>query len=262
MCVVNDPDSRTVKSHFDDRSETYSDLFQKSTRTGAAHRFQRRQQIVGELSRGKGGRLLDCATGTGEVTHAALESGTFRSAVINDLSDEMLRRSRRLLENSTGLTTNLEFVNSSVFELSDTIDSGSCDLILCVGLAAHVGRMDTLLGMFRKLLSQKGSLLFQTTLLDHIGVRATRTLSEQRHIRKNGYAIRHYWHSDVVQACFENGLTIVECRRSGLDIPFLDRVAPGLGFYLESRFANRMARSGSEAIYVLARSDRPADETF
>ena len=72
---VNKPDPQKVKSHFDDRSETYSDLFDSSTRTGAAHRFQSRRQIVGELATGKSGRLLECAAGTGEVTLAALRAG-------------------------------------------------------------------------------------------------------------------------------------------------------------------------------------------
>ena len=253
--VVSAPDPKAVKIHFDDRSKTYSDLFQDSTRSGAARRFQRRQQIVAELCSNKHGRLLDCATGTGEVTLAALLSGTFDSAVINDLSTEMLLRSRRLLESSAEFKGNLEFVNSSVFELSDSISPGSCDLILCVGLIAHVGDLDGLMGMFRSLLSEDGHLLFQTTLLDHVGVRITRRLSERRHIRKNGYAIKHYWHADVVEACSRNGLSATACRRGGLDIPFLDRVAPRIGHFIEDRFAHWMERSGSEAIYVLTRSN-------
>ncbi len=255
------PDPKTVKSHFDDRSATYSDLFDDSVRTGAGHRFRSRRDIIAKLTKNLSGRLLDCATGTGEVTLAVLKSGEFDSAVINDLSEEMLNRSRDLLKTQLP-GKSLEFSNTGVFDLPDSAGRSNCDVVMCIGLIAHVGRLEEMFSTAVNLLKPGGQFLFQTTLLDHWGVRMTRRLSEERHVRNHGYAIRHYYHSEIEKAAEENGLNILVRERYGFDFPFLDRVAPGLGHYLEQRFAIRSGTRGSEAIYVLQKTGFEPESTI
>lgn len=248
------PDPTLVQSHFDQRSTNYSDLFDDSIQTGAGHKFQRRRKIVAQLTGHLSGRLLDCASGTGEVTLTALNSGNFDSAVVNDLSAEMLSRANSLIDDEFINPCLVQYSNAGVFDLPNQFQPASFDVILCLGLIAHVGRLDEMFGLCHGLLAPQGRLLFQSTLLDHFGVRMTKRISEKRHVRHKGYAIKHYWHDEILKSSSRNGLEVADCRRYGLDIPFMDRVAPRVNFRLEQRFSSLSKRAGSEAIYVLGKT--------
>ena len=79
--------------------------------------------------------------------------------------------------------------------------------------------------------------------------------SEKRHVKQKGYAINHYRHAEVVEAATNNGLKIQSCDRYGFDVPFLDRFAPGFSFSLEEKFKSRSAAKGSEAVYVMTKTE-------
>ena len=221
-----------VKEHFEERSTTYADMFDPNVRTGTAFRFQRRRRIVRELAAAQSGRLVDCATGTGEVTLAALETQNFDTACINDVSPEMLARSSTLIQDSADAEDcSCTFVTGDVFDLNSQPAAGSYDLVVCVGLLAHVGRLEELMQLCESLVSDEGHVLLQTTLLDHPGVRITRMMSERRHVRQKGYAIRHYKHAQILKAAAATNLEVIERRCFGLDVPFLDKVAPRLSHF-------------------------------
>ncbi|MFN9969043.1 MAG: class I SAM-dependent methyltransferase, partial [Phycisphaerae bacterium] len=224
-------------------------MFVESARSGTAYRFQRRSRLVGELASSKTGTMLDCATGTGEVTLAALKTGMFSEAVINDISEQMLVRSQALIGES-GIRCSCTFSAGDVFDLSHSAKTQSFDLILCIGLVAHSGRLQDLLALCRKLLRPGGQILLQTTVLDHLSIKIIRMLSESRHIRQKGYAIRHYKHEEVEHASNTVGLNIVDRRLFGLDVPFLDKLFPRLNFAIERQFESFAPNRGSEAIYV------------
>lgn len=188
-------DTTKVQTHFDQRTATYSNLFDNSVRDGVGHKFRCRRDLIETLLAGKKGRLLDCATGTGEVTLAGLLSGDFDSAAINDYSNEMLARSRSRIESashSNSIPAKIEFSHANAFDLEGIVASSSIDTMLCLGLIAHVGRLEGMLGLANRLLTDTGQLLFQTSLLDHLGVRLIKRLSERRHIKANGDAVTHY----------------------------------------------------------------------
>ena len=121
----------------------------------------------------------------------------------------------------------LEFSNVSVFELAHQVPAASIDVILCVGLIAHVGRLEEMFSLCNQLLKPNGHLIFQTTLLDHPGNRIIRRMSEERHIRKHGYAIQHYWHNEIQSTADSIGLHVEDYRRHGIETLAVDDAKSG-----------------------------------
>lgn len=242
-------DPKVVREHFDWRSEEYSNLFDTTTRTGSAYNFQTRQKITAEIASKHGGRMLDCASGTGEVTLATLKCGTFESATINDYSPKMLAHSEKLI--SSRVDVPVEFINEDVFDLNHELIGQKFDLILCVGLLAHVGKLEQLLCELRNLVADQGTILLQNTSLDHMGIKITKMLSEKRHIKNHGYAIRHYPHRQIEIAADKADLVIRDRSCFGLNIPFLDRITPGMNYRIEKGMSKLGNQLGAESIYTL-----------
>ena len=243
---MNDP----VAAYFDKHAETHKRQFVGSG-SGASFYFQTRLKLACELAGASTGRLLDCAAGSGEITCALLESGRFPHATIVDISPAMLQSAKELL---TSQITNaeLEFIKSDVFTFRPS--DSNFDLILCLGLIAHVGRLDTLLGHLKSMLTPSGSIILQTTLTDHAGTRIVRALTTRRELAKRGYDISWYSQRDIADACRGAGLRIVEMRRHSLGIPFGDRFWPWANFQLETRLRNWSCRHGADAIYLLGQN--------
>ena len=132
-----------VAAYFDKHAESHKRQFVGSG-SGASFYFQKRLTLACELAEGSSGRLLDCAAGSGEITCALLESGKFPHATLVDISSAMLQRARELLSSQV-TNVELEFIKSDVFTFRPS--DSNFDLILCLGLIAHVGRLDTLLAL-------------------------------------------------------------------------------------------------------------------
>jgi len=239
-----------VAAYFDKHAETHKRQFVGSG-SGASFYFQTRLKLACELAGASTGRLLDCAAGSGEITCALLESGRFPHATIVDISPAMLQSAKELL---TSQITNaeLEFVHSDVFNFKRS-DSGF-DLILCLGLIAHVGRLETLLSHLKSMLTPGGRIILQTTLTDHAGTRIVRALTTRRELAQRGYRISWYSERDIADACHGAGLRMVEIRRHSLGIPFGDRFWPWANFQLETRLEKWASRHGADAIYLLERN--------
>ena len=163
----------------------------------------------------------------------------------------MLQSAKELL---TSRITNaeLEFIKSDVFTFRPS--DSNFDLILCLGLIAHVGRLDTLLAHLKSMLTPSGRIILQTTLTDHAGTRIVRALTTRRELAKRGYDISWYSQRDIADACRGAGLRIVEMRRHSLGIPFGDRFWPWANFQLETRLRNWSCRHGADAIYLLGQN--------
>jgi len=236
-----------VAAYFDKHAETHKRQFVGSG-SGASFYFQKRLTLACELADGSAGRLLDCAAGTGEITCALLKSGRFSHATIVDISPLMLQSAKELL---TSQITNaeLEFIKSDVFTFKPS-DSGF-DLILCLGLIAHVGRLETLLSHLKSVLTPGGRIILQTTLTDHAGSRIVRALTTRRELAQRGYRISWYSHRHIAGACRNAGMQIMEMRRHSVGIPFGDRLWPWANFQLETRLEKWASRHGADAIYLL-----------
>src|SRR5206468_10110 len=221
-----------VAAYFDKHAETHKRQFVGSG-SGASFYFQTRLKLACELAGASTGRLLDCAAGSGEITCALLESGRFPHATIVDISPAMLQSARELLSSQV-TNTELEFVHSDIFNFKPS-DSGF-DLILCLGLIAHVGRLHTLLAHLKSMLMPSGRIILQTTLTDHAGTRIVRALTTPRELAKRGYRISWFSQRDIADACHAGGLRIVDMRRHSLGIPFGDRFSRSANLQLEKRF--------------------------
>jgi len=243
---MNDP----VAAYFEKLPQIHKRQFEQKA-SGASFNFRKRLTLTCELAGASAGRLLDCGAGTGEITCALLKSGRFSHATIVDISSAMLQRAKELLSSQI-TNTELEFVHSDVFNFKPP--DSRFDLVLCLGLIAHIGRLDVLLPHLKSMLAPGGRIILQTTLTDHLGTRIVRALTARRELARRGYRIFWFSQQDIADACHAAGLRIVEIRRHSLGIPFGDRLWPWANFQLETRLQNWASRQGADAIYVLARS--------
>ena len=243
---MNDP----VAAYFEKLPQIHKRQFEQKA-SGASFNFRKRLTLTCELAGASAGRLLDCGAGTGEITCALLKSGRFSHATIVDISSAMLQSAKELLSSQI-TNTELEFVHSDVFNFKPP--DSRFDLVLCLGLIAHIGRLDVLLPHLKSMLAPGGRIILQTTLTDHLGTRIVRALTARRELARRGYRIFWFSQQDIADACHAAGLRIVEIRRHSLGIPFGDRLWPWANFQLETRLQNWASRQGADAIYVLARS--------
>ncbi|PYL42791.1 MAG: hypothetical protein DMF42_06015 [Verrucomicrobia bacterium] len=243
---MNDP----VAAYFEKLPQIHKRQFEQKA-SGASFNFRKRLTLTCELAGASAGRLLDCGAGTGEITCALLKSGRFSHATIVDISSAMLQSAKELLSSQI-TNTELEFVHSDVFNFKPP--DSRFDLVLCLGLIAHIGRLDVLLPHLKSMLTPGGRIILQTTLTDHLGTRIVRAITARRELAQRGYCISWFSQQDIADACHAAGLRIVEIRRHSLGIPFGDRLWPWANFQLETRLQNWASRQGADAIYVLARS--------
>ena len=240
--------SDPVAAYFDKLPETHKSQF-KARASGANFNFQQRLALACELAGASSGRLLDCAAGTGEITRALLNSGRFKHATVVDISGEMLQSAKELLTSQIQ-NAEVEFVQSDVFNFKP---SGSgFDLILCLGLIAHTGRLGTLLQHLKSMLTPGGRIILQTTLINHLGMRIVRALSSGRELAQRGYRISWFSEQDITDACRAARLQILQKRRHTLGIPFADRMWPWVNFQFEKGLQGWSSRHGADAIYLLA----------
>lgn len=244
----------TVRKHFDNLSSTYRGHFD-TRRTGANFSFNSRLQMACEMVAGSSGRLLDCASGTGEITNAILSSKKFAEAVVVDISEEMLLAARSAIESGTSVLP-VRYLRSDVFLLDPAEVGGAVDLAVCLGLIAHTGRLEVLLTRLKALLTRRtGRILLQTSLADQWGVAITRTVSARLVAARTGYELSYFRHIDIENACKAVGLKIIDARRHSLGIPFGDRVWPKANYWLESHFSGWASKHGAEGLYLIGEAD-------
>ena len=237
----NDP----VAAYFDKLPETHKRQFEERA-SGANFNFQQRLKLACELGGASSPRLLDCAAGTGEITCGLLKSGRSNHATVVDVSPAMLQTAKDLLTSQIK-NAELEFVQSDVFNFKPS--DSRFDLILCLGLIAHTGRLDILLPHLRSMLTPGGRIILQATLTDHLGTRALTSRSE---LARRGYRISWFSQRNISDACDRAGLRILETRRHSLGFPFGDRLWPWANFQLETRLEKWASRHGADALYLLA----------
>src|SRR6266581_4355055 len=240
---MNDP----VAAYFEKLPQIHKRQFEQKA-SGASFNFRKRLTLTCELAGASAGRLLDCGAGTGEITCALLKSGRFSHATIVDISSAMLQSANELL--SAQITNaELEFVRSDVFDFKPS--DSRFDLILCLGLIAHVGRLDILLPHLRSMVTPGGRIILQATLTDHLGTRIVRALTSRSELARRGYRISWFSQRNISDACDRAGLRILETRRHSFGVPFGDRLWPWANFQLETRLEKWARRHGADAIYLL-----------
>ncbi|QDT55248.1 ubiquinone/menaquinone biosynthesis methyltransferase [Caulifigura coniformis] len=236
---------------FQERAAHYADFY-SDKKSSITYNFHRRLEIASDFASGFSGALLDCASGTGEVTESILSSGRFREATVVDLSTNMLQQARQRLERHEG-KIRFDFVNQDIFSFRPTNVSGSYNLILCLGLIAHTGRLEELLRHLGAMLAPGGGILLQSSLSGHVGNRLKTMWTGRRSEQQEGYKISYFRLDDIEKGVEAAGLTIRRQQRYRLGIPFANRIWPA-GVYGAERLLDVVARRiGGEAVFLLQR---------
>lgn len=246
------PNKDAVGKFFAKSSQAYAGLF-LSKKTGKNFIFRQRLSLATEAALETSGRMFDAATGSGEISAAIMTTGKFNQATLLDLSPQMLELASNQMRNNRAAenAAKVEFICEDVFRFAPMNSHRKYDLILCLGLIAHTGRLQELLLMLRAMLAKNGIILLQSTLLDHPGTRVERFLTRNRYFRKHGYRISYFRHRDIEAACAGAGLNITARKRHGLGLPFGDRLWDWGNYQLERIFQKWASAHGSEAIYIL-----------
>ncbi len=86
-----------VRKLFTETSKEYARLF-LSKKTGKNFIFRQRLSLATMAALGKSGQVLDCATGSGEITAAIIAAGRFDRATLLDVSPQMLDLTSRQIK--------------------------------------------------------------------------------------------------------------------------------------------------------------------
>ncbi|MGH7952683.1 MAG: class I SAM-dependent methyltransferase [Limisphaerales bacterium] len=255
MTLSKNSDKEAVQQFFAATATDYSKFF-LSRRTGSSFSFRERLALAVQMTGDISGRLLDCACGTGEITAAILSSKRFANTTIIDLSPRMLELAQQRMETQLKTRGNcqMEFILSDIFAFDAQSRAGQYDLILCLGLIAHTGRLDELLLKLKTLLSPGGRILLQSSLLDHAGNRMVRSFTQERYYHQHGYRISYFRHHDIMLAAQKAGLDMVATQRFTFGFPFGDRLCAWINYYLEKTMKRWSRSHGAEALYVLRHS--------
>lgn len=238
-----------VKSFFQSQVIDYARNFEP-LKTGVNFQFNERLRLANSLSKEYSDKFLDCAVGTGEIAQSILSNQHFQSVDLVDISANMLTRTQDLLC-SIPDSQNFNFIEDDIFRfLEKAIQSQKqYNLILCLGLIAHVGKLDLLLDLLSQcLLADNGRLILQTTLLDHLGTRFLKRFTANRYYHEKGYSISYFYLDDIISSAKNSGLNAVEIIKFGLSIPGADRIFPKANFYLEQWTQSWQREYGSEAL--------------
>jgi hypothetical protein len=126
--------------------------------------------------------------------------------------------------------------------------SNRFDLILCLGVIAHIGWLLELLIKSFNCLRGGAIFILQSSLSEHPGALimghfARSTFRRTRH-KGNSYS-----REEIISCAFKAGLELEEVRRYGLCIPFGDRIFGRINYRLEAKYAEKLTERGGESIF-------------
>jgi 2-polyprenyl-3-methyl-5-hydroxy-6-metoxy-1,4-benzoquinol methylase len=244
--------SNNAQVHFDNTALKYSKNFDTKTKSGRNFEFRERRSIVSNVLSGESGVLLDCACGSGEITAEVILVGKYDAVTICDISENMLELAVKSIQKRS-ISINLKCIQSDIFEFLNRDDS--YDVVLCLGLIAHTGRVDELLRLIRKRLSLEGKVILQSTRSEHWGTIIIRWITRYLSIKTHGYELAYYSSQELEKCILNEGNKILEKKRFCLAIPFGDRLCSYGNYMAEVIFKKIGSRFGSECIYVLGRAE-------
>ena len=160
----------------------------------------------------------------------------------------MLQSAKELLTSQI-TDAELDLIQSDVFNFKPS--DWRFDLILCLALIAHTGRLNILLAHLKSMLTPNGRIILQATLADHARTRIVRALTSRNGLARHRDRLSWFSQQNIYDACAHAGLRILQPRRYSFNIPFGDRLWPWANFRLESRLQNWTSRYGADAIYLL-----------
>ena len=108
---------------------------------------------------------------------------------------------------------------NDVFAYELPADAPKYQLIVCLGLIAHTGRIEELLAHLKTMLANDGAILLQSSLDDHLGNRLVKALTARKYAERFGYSVRYFRHRDIVRAAEATGLQVADRPAKSPDRP-------------------------------------------
>jgi 2-polyprenyl-3-methyl-5-hydroxy-6-metoxy-1,4-benzoquinol methylase len=241
--------SRNAKTHFENLAATYR-LNYDEEQSGKGYEFGKRKEIVLDLvSTIKFETLLECASGSGDITFEVTKTHQHATVIVNDLSENMLRISKEKFDQLSN-RNEIIYRNDDIFQLLQT-SHYDADLCICLGLIAHTGNADLLFRLINDTLSKKGHLILQYTRGETFRTKFVWYINRLRN-SKNTHQIEYYREQDLFKILNDNNFEIVTSVRYLIGIPFMNKLFPKLSLKLEKLLSKLATKIGSEVI-ILAR---------
>lgn len=193
-----------------DRSKVVRELFENTALyLTYDYNLQIRKESVEAFTAGMSfGNVLDIPSGTGAISIPLLNR--IEKLTLIDISSNMLAIVRKNVpENYIGKT---EIINADFFDLN--LPENSYNLIICLGLVAHVNSPEQLLTKVSSLLKPGGMLIIQNTDASHIYSYSIRFyLWLKSLIKKQAYNLNKVTDAFIKDKLKSANLELIKCYR-------------------------------------------------
>jgi len=200
-------------------------------------------------------RVLDIRCGDGSLSLPLLPR--CRKLTLLDLSSKMLDLARNKIP--TDRANDVELINGSF--LGSDLSPQSFDLILCVGVLAHVDSPAAVIAEIARLAKPGSSVILEFTDSFHFwGVPVVLYQKLLKLLRPEPYALNRLKRRQIISLCHDNGFRTSALFRYGLPPLGTSKVAGQQEMYQITRYLfgrsgrNRNSWMGNQFIYLLQRA--------
>ena len=223
---------------------------------GGECRLRVRRLVCGRMAeRTDRSRILDIGCGDGSHSLPLLAPGGRLTLV--DFSPQMLERARGNVPEPLRDDVEIACCDFMEFEPPEPYS-----LVLCLGVLAHVPRVDAALARIAAFVRPGGHALLQITDTSRWLGRLNHAFYGRRSRGRaaDGYRLNRLESPAIVSEAAAAGLDLVEGRGYSLAVPGLRRLPEQMRYRLELRFLNsRLSRHGGESLLLFQRKRPPAD---
>jgi len=235
-----------VRDLFDHR-ENYLDRRQLDIRL--------RTETVSSLVEGKSyNEILDIGCGDGSISTPLLTSRCHLTLL--DISTQMLSLARSRVP--FDLSSHVKVVNQNFMEAQ--FEEGTFDLVICLGVLAHVASPSDVVAKIVSILKPGGKLVLECTDAFHLMGRINRLSNAVAwHFRPPKYKPNLLSAKAILRMAEKEGLKLTSSFRYSLPLPGVGRFFSATGIYRMTRFMfgdvmrNRNRWLGNQFIYCFVR---------
>jgi len=178
-------------------------FFEDSGYLGNSFNIQLRKTITRELlGRPKHKEIVDLGCGNGEVSMWLAE---YNNLTLVDGARSMVEAAKSKAEQLI-FRSNIHVIQSSIFDFHANKPS---DIVLCMGVVAHVQETVELLNFLNGLLIEDGVLIIQSSDSGHSLYKDT---SKEKDLKSYGYQLQRFERSKFEKILNESGFQIEETR--------------------------------------------------
>jgi ubiquinone/menaquinone biosynthesis C-methylase UbiE len=187
---------------------------------GTGFNIRIRRETVRDLVAGsRFARILDVGCGDGDISIPLLQPDNHLTLV--DVSSRMISIARSIVP--PALAENVEFLNADL--MVAPLGFQAYDLILCLGVLAHVESPMATLARLANLLRPGGSLILEFTDAFHpLGLLNVLYHKLRATIRPSGYSLNRLSRRDVFGMLKKANLRLVSAYRYGMWLPLVHKI--------------------------------------